>query len=76
MAGGIDFSGTADVATGATFVSAPGQPAGRAAMAPGAPGSAGPLSAMNVHHAAMLIILGSLAGLVVIGYVFRRGPIE
>jgi hypothetical protein len=33
-------------------------------------------SNMQVHHAAMTLIIGSLVGLVVIGYVFRRGPIE
>ena len=30
---------------------------------------------MAIHQAAMWLIFGSLAGLVVIGYVFRRGPI-
>ena len=76
--GGIDFggTGTAQAALGATFISAPGQPAGRATGAPGAPGANGIASNMAVHHAAMLLIFGSLAGLVVMGFVFRRGPIE
>jgi len=74
--GGIDFGGTsAQAAVGATFISAPGQPAGRAAMGPSAPGAAGALSSMQVHQSAMLVIFGSLAALIVIGYVFRRGPI-
>jgi hypothetical protein len=76
--GGIDFGGTgaAQAAVGATFVSAPGQPAGRAAGQPGAPGASGPGANMAVHQAACWLILGSLAGLVAIGWVFRRGPIS
>ena len=72
--GGIDFGGTAgaDTAVGATYVSAGGQAAARG---PGAPGSNGVGSNMQVHQAAIWLILGSLASLVVIGYVFRRGPI-
>ena len=75
--GGIDFGGTAgaQTAVGATYISAPGQPAGRAAGGPSAPGGNGPASNMATHQAAMWLIFGSLAGLVVIGYVFRRGPI-
>jgi len=62
-------------AIGATFISAPGQPG--ASEPPGAPGASGPMAdAMSVHHAAIVLILGSLAGLVVIGYLFRRGPID
>jgi len=73
--GGIDFggTGTAQAAVGATFISAPGQPAGRAMGANAAPGATGPASQMAVHHAAMLLVVGSFLGLVVIGYVFRRG---
>jgi hypothetical protein len=76
--GGIDFGGTAgaQAAVGTTYISAPGQPAGRAAGGPGAPGANGIASNIQVHQAAMWLIFGSLAGLVVIGYVFRRGPIE
>lgn len=73
--GGIDFGGTGSAAVGATYISAPGQPAGRAAGGPSAPGAAGAMSNMQVHQAAMWLIFGSLAGLVVIGWVFRRGPI-
>ena len=63
------------VTTGTTFVSVPGG-APSQAMGPTAPGATGPGSNLNVHHAAMLLIFGSLVGLVVIGYVFRRGPID
>lgn len=76
MDGGIDFGGTGQAAVGATFISAPGQPAGRAAYGPTAPGGNGPGGTLSTHQAAMVLIFGSLVGLVVIGYVFRRGPIE
>lgn len=78
LEGGIDFSGTvpAQAAVGATFISAPGQPSASTHGAPGAPGSGGMGASMQVHQAAMLLIFGSLATLVVIGYVFRRGPIK
>lgn len=74
--GGIDFGGTAhgSTAVGATMISAPGQPS-MSANAIGAPGSRGVGSSMAVHQAACWLIFGSLAGLIVIGYVFRRGPI-
>jgi hypothetical protein len=42
---------------------------------PSAAGANGPGSNLAVHQAAMWLIFGSLAGLVVIGWVFRRGPI-
>lgn len=74
--GGIDFGGTSSAAVGATFISAPGQPSGRNATGPAAPGATGPGSNMTTHQAAITLIIGSLVGLVVIGYVFRRGPIE
>ena len=60
--------------TGATFVSVPGNPNQQTAA--GAPGSSGPASSINTHHAAMLLIFGSLLGLLAVGYVFRRGPID
>ena len=62
------------VTTGTTYVSVPGNAPNQ--MGAGAPGATGPGSNINVHHAAMLLIFGSLVGLVAIGYVFRRGPID
>ena len=60
--------------SGTTYVSVPGNPPNQAAA--GAPGSGAPLSSMQTHHAAMLLIFSSLGALLVIGYVFRRGPID
>lgn len=60
--------------TGTTFVSVPGNPPNQSAA--GAAGSGAPGSNMATHQAAMLLIFSSLAALVVIGYVFRRGPID
>jgi hypothetical protein len=57
--------------TGATFVSVPGNPPNQAIV--GAPGSSGPGATMATHQAAMLLIGSSLAMLVLIGFVFRRG---
>ena len=75
--GGIDFGGTAaaTAAVGSTMISAPGQPGGRGS-GPGAPGANGVASNMQVHQAAMTLIFGSALGLVLIGWLFRRGPIE
>lgn len=57
----------------ATQVSAPGMPIGSGtATSSAAPGAAGPGGQMNVAHAAMVLIIGSAALLVVIGVVFRR----
>ena len=57
----------------ATQVSAPGMPIGSGtATSSAAPGAVGPGGQMNVAHAAMVLIIGSAALLVVIGVVFRR----
>ena len=60
--------------SGTTWVSVPGNPPNQSAA--GAAGSGGPGSNMATHQAAMLLIFSSLAALVAIGYVFRRGPID
>ena len=41
-----------------------------------APGAQGPLGAMSVSNAALLIIGAAGVGLVVLGYIFRKGPIQ
>ena len=61
--------------TGATFVSIPGNPPNQS-PAGGAPGSAGPGNGMAVHHAAILLIVASFTGLVVLGILFRRGTVD
>ena len=48
----------------------------RYAAAKKSTGANGIASNMQVHQAAMWLIFGSLAGLIVIGYVFRRGPVS
>ena len=56
-----------------TQVSAPGMPIGSGvATSSAAPGAAGPGGQMNVAHAALVLIAGSAALLVVIGVLFRR----
>ena len=64
-----NYGATAD-AGGATFVSLPGGNTSPTDV--GAPGAFDPGSAMQVHHAAILIIVSSAVALVAIGVIFRR----
>ena len=66
----MSFDANAGVAT---QVSAPGMPIGAGTAASTAsPGATAPGGQMNVAHAALVLIAGSAALLVVIGVVFRR----
>ncbi len=77
MTVGVNAGGNlgSSAALGATFASAPGYPAA-AAGTQAAPGASGVGASMTTHQAAIVLIFSSLAMLVVVGYVFRRGPIE
>lgn len=77
MTVGVNAGGNlgSSAALGATFASSPGYPAA-AAGTQAAPGATGPGGSLTPHQAAIILILGSLAMLVTVGWVFRRGPID
>ena len=77
MTVGVNAGGNlgSSAALGATFASSPGYPAA-AAGTQAAPGATGPGASLTTHQAAIILILGSLAMLVTVGWVFRRGPID
>jgi hypothetical protein len=41
-----------------------------------APGAQGPVAYMSVTHSALVILFGSMGALIVMGYLFRKGPIQ
>lgn len=71
----VDYNTELGVNTGATFVSVPGNPPNQQPSG-GAPGATGVGSGMAVHQAAILLIVASFTGLVVIGILFRRGSVD
>jgi hypothetical protein len=71
----VDVYTELGASTGATYVSVPGNPPNQQPAMAG-PGGTGPGAQMNVHHAAILLIVGSFTALLVLGILFRRGNID